>query len=425
MRLQFAGGQVDMDGRVRLMPGGATGTVTLTGNPVGTLGGPPLAVDVNRIELRFPDLTFRATGQVRLFDEPIPCDVNPLMLSDDLFYGRVNCQVDRNLPLTEGFDGVTLHVQEIVGEFGGSREEEALAGYLETLLRNRPGLRSEVGAAGGASSNTFPYEVTATGSLRIQGLEGPRCDVALGLQLNHTDGLQVTEFRPACVMDPRWRLGLGVLHLHNFREWRLSYQPETGWDFQLTMDVDLGLELDADDPEHGTLALPTIEGVRLRRGGLSFPEITFEETDLAVLPPLRLGGFRLRPLRFQLPPQEITWEDWPEDAGAPREPGSWSWTWDFRVEFDQEADSAGVEVPACLRQAALIVRGAGFSDGRLSATVPVTVIQPPGCIIPFSAGFFCRAKTTRSRFRSWGERSVARPARTALPTTVRSRPGAS
>ena len=374
--VSVAGTTLETSGTLHLGRSGLSGTLTAAGDPLSTWEDPPLALDLARVEAHFPEGTLLAAGRVRLFRQATTCTVDPLVLTVEGILGQFDCNLEQRIPLVASYDVLDLLLDRINGQ------------VHYTL-----------------ASGTAAYDITTTGSIVLKTLSGPDCSAQVTLGLTHEEGLQVREFLPSCHPAPRINLGLGELALRNFRLPYLRYAPEEGWDFALDLDVDarLRFERPVPDDDAGGFRLPSIEGLRLQPGGIRWPEIEFGEDELVPVPPFRLAGFKIRPLRIYFPAQHFGWEEWQNRTRASDSfaPGSWIFDWDFEWRLDDEPiaeEETGDEqegalappkitLPPCLRDASITVTKARFENGALVATLPATLIPEPGCTVPFGPGF--------------------------------------
>jgi len=179
--------------------------------------------------------------------------------------------------------------------------------------------------------------------------------------------VNVTSFTPTAeigdfTIDLGWiRLGLSGISLSS-----LSYSPDTGWDFSLGLDVDFSF------PSLPGLNLPTIEGVALSPGGLTFPELDLPSLDL---PPMDFGGFGLAVLGFSM--REFTFP-WFSGGGGT--------DWDFDFDLKLTLPNLPLSFPEGLRDPDIVINDVGFSDGALSVDIPAKLIDEPGYQVPLGAG---------------------------------------
>ncbi|MFO7894587.1 MAG: hypothetical protein R6U63_12700 [Longimicrobiales bacterium] len=185
-----------------------------------------------------------------------------------------------------------------------------------------------------------PYEVGASLRASPSGLSFSRISVP------QTGGFTYFDVGPV-------RLGLGGLKVPS-----ITHDPNTGWDFELW--VDLSLEI----PELDGYQLPAVEDVAISPDSFTIPAFELPNLGQAVSP-VTLAGFQLKPLAFRM--DSLTFDLL---GGSP--PSDWGMGFDFELSLGQLPSGA----PPELRNLTLSVLDASLGTGGFTGTIETRLPRP-------------------------------------------------
>ena len=351
LELGWAGQGVLASGTLALTAEGLQGELLAEapqGQTLLALGQPgdPVRLELTRVAARFPQYTVTAAGGVRFLGDPLPCEVEELDLMRDAATAAVACTFDHRVPLVGGSDRMSLSARSLTGSI-------------------------QVPWNGAAPS----WNLELAGDVELALTTEHRCGAAILLAASDRDGLTLIDSDFSCsIPEPRLDLGFARLAPRNLALERFERDPVSGWDFRLTLDADLLF------PHLGGYELPRIHGIALDRAGFHFPALALGPSDLPSLladgPDADLAGFGLRVHGFRMDGFTFPWFDWSGDAGP----------WSFALDFDLSLPGLPESAPSCLRDATFQVTDATFASGELSAALPISLIQEPGCPVSLAAG---------------------------------------
>ncbi|MFO7894270.1 MAG: hypothetical protein R6U63_11085 [Longimicrobiales bacterium] len=192
--------------------------------------------------------------------------------------------------------------------------------------------------------------------------DGGACDASFNLQLSD-DGVSYdpASVNSACTgfqapVGGDWLGG----RLQNLSLDRFSWTDRDGWDFAVSLDLDLSVP--------GVVELPTVVGVSADPDGLHVPALE------ATLPSaqVELAGVGLALTAVHLPAFDLSWDDW-----QIRSAGGFAPTFDAAVSFPDLPPGT----PECLATAEFVLGALELSDGRFRAAVMPHDFAP-ACALP-------------------------------------------
>ncbi|HEX5520770.1 MAG TPA: hypothetical protein VFX29_03700, partial [Longimicrobiaceae bacterium] len=277
LRLPGTPGDVKLSGRAQVTAAGIYGVLEGTAPRGGTLievGADPLALRLRTVRVTLPSGKVELDGALDVFAGSDACSgLTGELSADGVWTAHAVCTPALALPLVAGASRAELRLQSVIGEIRASLEGAAPRLDYDLALNSR--LRLDAGAGDGCSAQLGLS--LANGVVGVSNAT-PRCDPSLG----------------EAALD--W-LGLA---LSNLRVERFDYQPGSGFDFALRVDIDpsvLG---------GSGVRLPTITDVGVSRDGLSFPAFSEESLGEA----LDLAGYRVRIRRVAMPAFTLGWDAW-------------------------------------------------------------------------------------------------------------------
>ena len=320
------GTETRLEGAAYISGAGLYGTLEAE-DPAGllTAGSGPVSLMVSRLSMALPDGVLSLQGEVGVFGQPTGCRTGYTASTDGQWTGATFCTPGLELPLVDGSDRAGLTVRTLEGSVVLSLADRSLTGDLSADAR---------------------LVVDAEGT----------CSALLGLDIG-TD-VAVGEVIPDCpATGTPIRLGWLELRPSNLRVERLAYSTDSGFDFDLRLDVEPVV------PASPGLPLPLVEGVAITPDGLTFPAV-----DLDVSGRTRVAGLGLRVNRASVGGARLSWTEY--DRGVAGGLG---------FELDAEVTLPGLPStgPGCLVARPLPVVSTALRDGRLTATLDSTVAYDP------------------------------------------------
>jgi len=336
-------------GSLSLQPDGFSGYLSATGpggTPLFQLGENPMSIVINSLTATFPGAFLMLDAQVSFFDNPTPCQISDVFQFDD---GQVSldfvCGISQNIPLIPNSDHVSLYLHNASGLLDFDWQQQSLN-----------------------------FDATITGSLSLDAYDDKSYEIPMLVGMSDTEGVSFELYPPSIIINPPpIELGVADLLITRFENPFLSYDPALNdWDFGVDMDAKIRF------PSFDDLELGGMNGVTLNNDGITFPEIMFDENDLAWIPAIELAGFGARVTAFNMQSFTFPWFDWDGLTSGP---------WDFGFDFELYTPNFGNHLPSCLRNLALDIEDATFSGGTFSADLPLTDFSPDECAISFGAGY--------------------------------------
>ncbi|MHC1737075.1 MAG: hypothetical protein AB9882_03595 [Ignavibacteriaceae bacterium] len=277
---------------------------------------------------------FRLSGNIKAFGNDLGDPVDLIIYSNGRITGDVDFTLSRSIQIIPESDKLVLNISRV-------------AGSLDIQL-SPLNLNFDIGLTGGLRLNLGDgqnYGANATFRLSQSGLS--------------VDNLTVDTPPQMPRLDFSW-LKLG---LSNFTVPNLTYDPNTGWDFELRLSVQL------DFPELN-FRLPTITGLSIRPNGITIPAISIPEITDSFR---NFFGFAIKPLAFRMQPFTFNWFTM-EGTSL----NDWGFSFDFELGFSQMPAS----VPEALRNARVRILNAGFNRGRITGDIQVQDFNAPGLQLP-------------------------------------------
>jgi len=408
---------VASSGTVSWTPGGLQGELTAEAPEGVKIGKNPVEAELSSVKATFPQATISAEGSLALFGENVNCQTGSILIGAAGAGMTFDCDIDRDIHMSEGHDLVTLKGNRVVGNLAAEWDAEP------------------------------EFNLSLAGNLNLNLFTGPDCSSSVQLGINSEDGVSVQSFNSSCITNPSLNLGIGTLHVRNLETPEISYSEEEGWGYRIPWNQDLafhferrpdemgresgesrddrdsreetddgsetrepgdrqpdeeGSEFVDDDSDESTPPEPGREPIRtpaddasdepgvdeesdaVSDDGLEFREREYDENQLRNSEGC-ISGFYVQPKRFHMPEFVLDWADY-----LPA-----STTVDFPLEFFFDAElrlgcttvKPRVEIPECLKNLGVEVTNASYSSGALNAELTTTELPEEGCFTDFGPGF--------------------------------------
>ena len=287
---------------------------------------------------------FQLTGNVKAFGNSLGDPVNLTIGANGRIQGDIDLTLDRSIQVVPDNDKLIINVNRI-------------AGSLDMQL----------------SPLDLNFQIDLTGGIRLNLGEGQNYGADATFVLSNS-GVSVEDFTvqtPA--QPPRLDFSWLNLGLSEFTVPNLTYDRNTGWDFEIRLTVALNF------PEL-RFNLPPITGVTIRPSGITIPAISIPEISDSFR---NFWGFGLKPLAFRM--QSFTFNWFTMESTALND---WGFGFDFELSFAQMPES----VPEAVRNARVRVLNAGFNGGRITGNIEVQDFDAPGIQLPLggSTAFFIK-----------------------------------
>jgi hypothetical protein len=308
---------INTNGSFYLQKSGISGTVTAEGQPIASLGKPPLELVLTKLKATLPGGKIRGTGEIRTLDD-VSCEVPYLSLAEDFRVG-IDCDISKLVSLVDNSDRLVLNIDDAQGQISGSWSDQDLE-----------------------------YDIGLNSKLALKLKNDQYCENSVNISLSSENGVQVDSFIPSCVdPDPTLDLGLLQLAFSDLGVESFGYDHQnSSWDFDLAFDAELFF------PTTSNVKLPAIQDVHLTDSGIRFPETKFEKSDLQGLGNINIDQLKLQLKRFAMDRFTFPWFNWQR-----ADMGPWDFSFDAGLELPQSSN-----YPSCLTNAALNVRGAHVED---------------------------------------------------------------
>jgi len=341
-----ANSQMQASGDMSLTPMGLSGQASISGSPLVEFGDGPLSVELTSLTVSYPDAQIRAQTEASFLGEEL-CETPDFALLDGQFRLRLNCDVDKEIPMVDQSDLLVLNIEDISGEVLGSLGEEEIE-----------------------------FDVAMRSNIDLQMSNDQYCGGSTFIQYSSTDGFNAGQFTPTCTL-PRPRLDLGFLEASvkdiELAELTLS---DDGSDLEFDVRFDSQLTF----PNNPELALPALEDVRITNSGITFPDALFEENDLPVNNSFELGNFELQLEQFELDPFTFPWFEWDGEGVGP-----WSFSFDAGIDLP-----ASAELPGCFSSTTLGIENASIAtdeEGELAVMGSLNADNVASCDWEVGPGF--------------------------------------
>ena len=276
------------------------------------------------------------SGKIHLFDSTFTFRIDTLSFDGTNLSGKIRADGPLNILLVPGSNLVTIRMDSLRGTFSTGNPDITFYGGF--------GIQISSGTCGG----NLTFRITGSG-INLENFES-NCDPNLS------------------------DLDLGWVHLgfKNLGITTLSYNPGSGWDFNVGMDIKISF------PYLDSLESPWISGITLGTDGFHFPTTNLDLSSLP-LPTIDLGGFGLKPLAFSMGDMVFPWFSW--SGGAPT-------GLSFSFSFDFQLPNLPESFPECIRTPDIRLNDVEINEGNFSFDLPVKLIEPPGCRIPLGGDVY-------------------------------------
>ena len=432
-------GAVASSGSISWTPQGLQGELTADAPDGLKIGKNPVEAELASVTARFPEAMISASGSLSLFGESAGCQIGTISIGQDGAGLAFDCDLDKEIPLSEGHDLVALKGKRAVGNLSSNANGETA------------------------------FNMSLSADLNLNLFTGPDCSSSMQLGINNEDGVIVQSFSSSCLTNPSLNLGIGTLHIRNLETPEISYSEDDGWGYRIPANQDLAFQFerrqsdmsdpsqpgqqpgqDPDDEEHvddpvspgddaaqtgddptppgdddpsdpvqpgdqpgqqpgdsfedddvdettppepgrEPIRTPTDDGPQdpeesdaISDEGLEFREREYDENQLRNSEGC-ISGFFVQPKRFHMPEFVLPWADYLPASS----------TVDFPLEFFFDAElrlgcttvKPRVQIPECLQDVGIRLAEAEFSNGQLSAMVETTDLPAEGCFTSFGPGF--------------------------------------
>ncbi|WP_141691525.1 hypothetical protein [Rhodohalobacter halophilus] len=333
-------------GNMSLNRMGMSGRATATGSPLISFGEGPLNVDLTELTIVYPEAQIRAKTEARFLGEEL-CEIPEFALLNENFRIRLNCEIDKDIPMVDQSDLLVLNLEDVSGEIIGSLGREE-----------------------------FDFNLAMRSNIDLQMTGDNYCGGSTFIQYSSEDGLNAGQFTPTCTL-PRPELDLGFLKasVNNIALEELII-GEDGSDLEFDVRFDSQLSF----PNNPALALPEMEDIRITNTGITFPDALFEGNDIPVNNSFELGDFELQLERFDLGAFTFPWFDWNGEGVGP-----WSFSFDAGMELPMIAN-----LPGCFSSTTLGIQNASVSsdgDGELAVMGTINADDVASCSWEIGPGF--------------------------------------
>lgn len=318
------------EGELNLTPSGVEGNLIASQEGLMTFESDLIDVVLNQIQIRLPDQTVRANGNVEFLGEPSTCTLNGVNLE------RSNTNVGW---FCDDFEPVT---------FGGDQELlKIIPGETTGSIQLNPETRD------------VNYELSLSGETALNFEETDPCGSRFSAELSSTGDAAFNVLENTCTI-PRPELNLGLVNLsvEQIDVDELGYEPESGeWNFDIPVEAAVHI------PLFDEMEIDHQETFHITPDGVEIPQFTIDEPDL-------LPEFGYQDMMLALEFLEIENTIYPWDDIDPEETGPWSITFEGEASVD---DAPGF--PSCFNDITLGLQNGEVSEGEISADLQTEAIS--------------------------------------------------